>query len=302
MTAARSRPDTSTSSQAQGRLPGGVKVTFLNAGTCRVPEVAVRPGGGFRLVDLPALAALIHHPTEGPVLFDTGYSPRFFAATERLPHRMYRWITPVTCGPHDTVAAQLPALGVTPQAVRQVVISHFDPDHIGGLRDFGAARIVCHAEAWESVRGRRGVDALRARVLPGHLPDDMVERVHEVTDFGSDSVAPLPGAHDLFGDGTVLLVGLPGHAPGHMGALIRRRTGGLWLLAADALWTRATLDRARPTAHALIAVDRRTQLATYTLLRQLHRERPDITIVPTHCPEAADELLPKSLHSWRPEQ
>ncbi len=299
MTAAGSRPNMFPSSRTQGEPSDGVEVTFLNAGTCRVPEVAVRPGGGLRRVDLPALVALIRHPTEGPVLFDTGYSPRFFEATGRLPYRAYRWLTPVTCGPHDTVAAQLPALGVLPAEVRQVVISHFDPDHIGGLRDFGAARIVCHAEAWESVRGRRGADALRARILPGHLPDDIDERLHLVTDFGMDSVAPLSGAHDLFGDGTVLLVGLPGHAPGQMGALIQRPSGGSWLLAADAIWTRAILDRAGPTAHLLIAVDRPAQLATYTLLRQLHRERPDISIVPTHCPEAADELLPQSHCSWR---
>jgi len=299
MTAAGSRPNAFTSSPAQGKPRTGVEVTFLNAGTCSVPEAVVRRGGGFGTLELPALVALIHHPTEGPVLFDTGYSPRFFEATRRMPHRVYRWLTPVTCGPHDTVAAQLPALGVDPEAVRHVVISHFDPDHIGGLRDFGAARIVCHSSAWESVRGRQGVEAMRARLLPGHLPQDIAERLHLVTDFGQDSAGPLSGAHDLFGDGTVLLVGLPGHAPGQLGALIGRPSGGAWLLAADAIWTRATLERAGPTAHVLLAKDRVAQLATYTLLRQLRRERPDIIIVPTHCPEAADELLPDSRRSWR---
>lgn len=299
MSAGPMRPKSAASSVARGKSPEGVEVTFINAGCCRVPEVAVRAGGGLAKMDLPALAAVIHHPTEGPVLFDTGYSPRFFEATRRFPYRLYRWLTPVRCGPHETVAAQLPGLGISPDDVRWVVISHFDPDHIGGLRDFGAARIVCHVAAWESVRGKGGLDALRSRILPGHLPTDLGERVHAVRDFQLESVGPLPGAHDLFGDGTVLLLGLPGHAPGQMGALIRRSSGGAWLLVADAVWTRATLERAGPTVHPLIAEDRVDQLATYTLLRQLRRERPDITIVPTHCPEAADELLADTSSSWR---
>jgi glyoxylase-like metal-dependent hydrolase (beta-lactamase superfamily II) len=235
------------------------------------------------------------------VLFDTGYSPRFFEATRRLPHRVYRWLTPVRCGASDTVAAQLRALGVEPREVRHVVISHFDPDHIGGLRDFPAARFVCSAAAWESMRGKTGVQALRARMLPGHLPDDFDERVHEVWAFPCASAGPLPGGHDLFGDGTVLLLPMRGHAPGQVGALVRRPGGRSWLLAADAVWTRASLERAGPTAHLLFAHDRAAQRATYTLLRQLARERPDITIVPTHCPTAADELLSGGVRAgaWR---
>ncbi len=299
MTAGNSRPTTTASPGARGGAHTGVEVSFLSAGRCSVPEVLVRVGGGLGIVDLPALVAIIHHPTQGPVLFDTGYSRRFFEATRRFPYRLYRWLTPVQCQAHETAAAQLPALGISPDDVRWVVVSHFDPDHIGGLRDFGKARFVCHGDAWDATRGKDGLDALRGRVLPGHLPTDIAARLHLVTDFPLNSAGPLPGAHDLFGDGTVLLLPLPGHAPGQLGALIARPGGGAWLLAADAVWTRATLDRAGPTVHPLIAADRVAQLATYTLLRQLHHERPEITIVPTHCPAAADELLSDSPIPWR---
>ena len=46
-------------------------------------------------------------------------------------------------------------------------------------------------------------------------------------------------------------------------------------------------------------VDGAAQRATYTRLRQLARERPDVTIVPTHCPEAADALLAEGAAAWR---
>lgn len=299
MTAGGSRPNSSPAPVARKGERSGVEVTFLSAGRCRVPEAAVRPWSGLGRVDLPALVAVIHHPTEGPVLFDTGYSPRFFDATRQYPRRLYRFLTPVQCEPSDTVGAQLQRLGIALGDVRWVVISHFDPDHIGGMRDLPEARFVCHPDAWATARDADGV--MGARVMPGHLPPDLAERLHLVDEFSAASAGPLSGAHDLFGDGTVLLVNLPGHAPGQLGALVRRPAhagGGAWLLAADALWTRATLARAGPTVHALLAVDRTAQAATYTLLRQLHRERPDITIVPSHCPEAADELLPDP-RSWR---
>lgn len=299
MTAGESRPEPTPLPVAREGESAGVEVTFLSAGRCRVPEVAVRPWSGLGRIDLPALVAVIHHPTEGPVLFDTGYSPRFFEATRHYPRRLYRLLTPVQCEPADTAGAQLQRLGITLSDVRWVVISHFDPDHIGGMRDLPNARFVCHADAWATARGAGG--AMGARVMPGHLPLDLEGRLHLVDRFEVMSAGPLSGAHDLFGDGTVLLLNLPGHAPGQLGALVARPAaagGGAWLLAADAIWTRASLTRAGPTAHTLFAVDRVAQAATYTLLRQLHTERPDITIVPTHCPEAADELLPDP-RSWR---
>jgi glyoxylase-like metal-dependent hydrolase (beta-lactamase superfamily II) len=268
-----------------------VRLTLQSAGVCRVPELAVRAGGGLRMVDLPALFALMTHPTEGVVLFDTGYSPRFLAATRRLPYRVYRWLTPVVIRPEETAVAQLAAQGIAARDVGWVVVSHFDPDHIGGLRDFPRARVVCAGDAWRSVAGKQGLEALRARLLPGHLPADLEDRLHLIEGLEGPAVGPFDASHDLFGDGSVRLVALPGHAPGQLGAWVSREGGDTWLLAADACWTRATLTDPRFTVHELIAEDRAIGRQTYALLRRLYRDHPQVTIVPSHCPEAADELL-----------
>jgi glyoxylase-like metal-dependent hydrolase (beta-lactamase superfamily II) len=276
-----------------------VEVTLLNAGTCRVPARAASPGAGWGRTDLPALVALIRHPTAGPVLYDTGYSPRFFTATKWPPYRMYRYLTPVSVTDAETAVAQLQALGIAPGDVKTIVISHFDPDHIGGMRDFPEARFVCAWEAWDSIRDKSGLAALGARLLPGHLPDDLGKRLQVLGRPTGPAAGPFPASHDLFGDGSVRLVELPGHAPGQLGALVQVDAERQWLLAADACWTRAVLSHEGFTAHEVIAEDRPTQRATYELLRHVHRAHPEITIVPAHCPEAADELLDSPWRSSR---
>jgi glyoxylase-like metal-dependent hydrolase (beta-lactamase superfamily II) len=50
------------------------------------------------------------------------------------------------------------------------------------------------------------------------------------------------GERDLFGDGRVVLVPLPGHTPGTMGAQVNLDRDGSFLLVSDAVSLRANLD------------------------------------------------------------
>src|ERR1051325_1100044 len=60
-------------------------------------------------------------------------------------------------------------------------------------------------------------------------------------DFGTfDQVT---AQRDVFGDGRIVLIELPGHTPGSIGALVALERCGRFLLAADAVSLRVTLDR-----------------------------------------------------------
>jgi glyoxylase-like metal-dependent hydrolase (beta-lactamase superfamily II) len=50
------------------------------------------------------------------------------------------------------------------------------------------------------------------------------------------------GEKDLFGDASVVLVPLPGHTPGSLGALVNLDRDGPFLLASDAISLRQSLD------------------------------------------------------------
>jgi glyoxylase-like metal-dependent hydrolase (beta-lactamase superfamily II) len=184
-------------------------------------------------------------------------------------------------------------MGIGPDDVGQIVLSHFDPDHFGGLQDFPKARIVTHWRGWEAARSVRGLAAVRARILPGHLPDDLAGRLHLLPDFDGPSISVFERSLDLFGDGSMRLVDLPGHAPGQFGAFVRRKSDATDVfLAADGCWNLAAIEANgyRGGAHRWLAVDKRVQDATTEKLRRMHREWPELRIVPAHCPRAWSEV------------
>ena len=51
------------------------------------------------------------------------------------------------------------------------------------------------------------------------------------------------GERDVFGDGKIVLLALPGHTQGSIGALVALERDGRFLLASDTVSLRATLDR-----------------------------------------------------------
>ena len=55
-------------------------------------------------------------------------------------------------------------------------------------------------------------------------------------------IETLDGERDLFGDGRIVLIPLPGHTPGTFGALVALEKSGTFLLASDTVSLRATLD------------------------------------------------------------
>lgn len=269
--------------------PMPVDIEILNSGSVWVRPLYFQPGGGVRWMKVPATFALIHHPKEGPVLWDTGYAPRFFESTRPFPWRLLRWTTPAEIPNELSAVAQLCARAIDPRDVKHVILSHFDPDHFGGLRDFPEARVSCSWRAWDSVRKLKGIAALRARLLPGHLPEDMAGRLHLLPDPEGPPISVFDASLDLFGDGSIRLVELPGHAPGQLGAFVRRKADRTdFFLAADACWNLAAIEANgyRGGAHRFLAVDRKAQDETYRKMRRIHKEWPALRIVPSHCPKA----------------
>lgn len=272
--------------------PTPVKLTLLSAGATRARERFFGHSDSWREMDIPALFALIEHPQHGPVLFDTGYSTHFHEATARFPDALYRILTPVHVTPEQNADAQLAARGVNPNDVQWVVLSHFDPDHVGGLKGFPNARIVCHWRAWQALAGKRGIAALRERLLTELLPTDLTARLVMLPDPSGSPIGPFEHSLDLFGDGALRLVSLPGHADGMVGAFVTTDEGESVFLAADSCWSRRLIDTGDATrgVHRFIAKNRGEQEETYRKLIALRAAMPDTHIVPSHCPLAADEL------------
>lgn len=281
-----------SSSGAVTQTANVASIRFFTTGYIEFSRRLAQRGAAQKKTRFHATVALIDHPKFGLTLFDTGYSPRFNAATQKWPWRLYRMMTPAFVPPELAVVNQLKASGVDPSEIRQIVISHFHADHICGLSDFPNADFVATNRAWEGVKHLKGLRAIKNAFIPSLLPDDFSDRFHGLGAFHGPPLGPFPRSHDLFGDGSVLLVELDGHAKGQTGAIVRNNDGQRVFLLADAFWTRTEIEQnLKPTASfRLVADDWAAVLRTRNRVREFLLQNPDVQPVCCHCPDFAEEM------------
>lgn len=216
------------------------KITVFEAGYCTHIGCMALKGAGFKICKFPSRAYLLEAGS-GRWLWDTGYSSWFEHYTRSGIFRIYRRMTPVYFDPAESLVQQLFAQGLTGGDISGIILSHFHADHVAGLRDFPAVPCICSGEGWRQVRSLRGFSALRQAFVPGLIPPDFEVSLSFIENFES---LPLPGGLAPFkrgyalpeSRGEIILVPLPGHAAGHIGAFVLTDDG--WtLLAADAAWS-----------------------------------------------------------------
>ena len=275
-----------------GALPRGVTLHVLNTGWASAPEWILIRGGRMVSVRVPALVGLIHHPREGWGLFDTGYSLRVRAETSRGVFWLYRALAPMSVSADGPVVDQLGRFGLTPDDIGWIVLSHFHADHLGGLFDFPRARFIASEVAWNDVRSRRGLRALRYGFVPALVPPEFEERLTLIGDFPGRELAPFGETHDLFGDGTVVLCNVPGHARGQICAHVETGDGPV-LLAADGCWLgRSYRENRAPHWITGAFVDSTTEARrTVSVLHDFAAAHPETPIVPSHSPEAHERFV-----------
>lgn len=257
------------------------KWTVLSDGWTPAREaLLVRGGSWSKTVRCAVTAVLLEHEVHGPVLFDCGYSSRFFIETSRWPFLFYRALTPAVVTEAEGIAGILRRRQIDPATIKHVIISHWHADHVGGLRDFPAATVHADRRGWEKVKGLGGWEALRQAVLPGLIPEDIEERLRDLRE-----------GTDLFGDGSLVSLSLPGHATGQIGVRFVAPDGQPVLLAADSCYLSTSYRENRPP-HPLINFlhDVKSYRETLDRLHRLSKEEPDLLIVPSHCPETAARI------------
>jgi glyoxylase-like metal-dependent hydrolase (beta-lactamase superfamily II) len=269
-----------------------LELQLLKVGSCRHLECLAMRGGALRPMEFPALSALMIHSTHGPILFDTGYAEHFHTATGPLPERLYRWATRMRLPPHQTLERQLARFGLSLRDVRVCIVSHFHGDHIAGLRDLPESSVLTRKSGYSALRSQGRWRGVLKGGLCSLLPSDVEQRVRFVE---SNRCVRLPepwsdmgDGYDLFDDGSVIGIPLPGHAPGHMGLLVRDAQDRQVLLAADACWSRKGLREmrlpsswVRPVMH-----DWRCYRSTFESLHKVCLRHPEIVILPSHCEES----------------
>lgn len=123
--------------------------------------------------------------------------------------------------PANLPAGQLALVGLTPDDVTDLVITHGDVDHVGGLGDFPSATLVVGRAEFEA-----GPPRYHASARPLAWPAQRYRLVESDEEL-------LPG---------VELLATPGHSPGHLSLLVRLPVSGTVVLAGDAISRPAELE------------------------------------------------------------
>jgi glyoxylase-like metal-dependent hydrolase (beta-lactamase superfamily II) len=262
------------------------RVLFLNSGYCtQLGYFAGRAKPGKTRFN--AVFVVLEHERHGVHLIDTGYGPAFFEATRSLPQTFYRWITPVQLD--CTAASTLESCGIRPDDVRSIFISHFHGDHVAGLKLFPRATFVYRREAYESLMRQSAVKQVAHGFLSALLPEDFLQRSAALEEDAFTTPFENFRAHDVFGDGELLLVDLPGHSPGHTGFAMRTDDARSFYIA-DATWDMDVLLKGRrlPAPSRWLQQSSAIYEQTQEQLRSFAAAHPEWRMLACHCPRTQD--------------
>ncbi|MCF8024496.1 MAG: N-acyl homoserine lactonase family protein [Desulfobacteraceae bacterium] len=166
-------------------------------------------------LDAPMPVFLISHP-EGNVLFDTGPNPEVFSNPEAVWGGLSKAFNPIgdsDCG----VVPQLNRIGFTPGDIRYVVNSHLHFDHAGGNRFFPNAIFLVAKKEIKCARS-----------------PEFQEKGYFSKDWDLDlNYQPIEEETDLFADGRLVIIPMPGHTLGHQVLLVRLKNSGTIVLTGD---------------------------------------------------------------------
>ncbi|WP_300405767.1 N-acyl homoserine lactonase family protein [Nocardioides sp.] len=231
---------------------------------------------------LPVNVVVIQHP-RGTVLFDTGQDPASVSDPSYYPPGLLGWVyrrqaafrSPVG----QSLEGALAAAGVPLSEVDTVVLSHLHQDHAGNVAALPEAEILVDATELALLDERS--PELHG-VLPRHLDRTRLTPVRHASLRGDD-LAPFTEGHDLFDDGTLVLLPTPGHSAGSMSLLVRREAVPPLLLVGDVTYDPALLRAGRVPGTGA----RSLQEETSARINALRQRLPELVVVAAHDPGAA---------------
>lgn len=215
-----------------------VKVHILHLGDTLVDESnifadvtnTINPLGGYRFgrnhekfdVRIPITAYLIEHP-KGRVVIDTGFNSRVRTDPVGELTEIHNMINPPLQKEGEAIDEVLASMGLKPEDIDYVVLSHMHTDHASGLQLLKNAKkkLVSDIEY-------EGAQKNPQAFLP-HMWENTGLETFKLEKTG---LGPQGMSFDLFGDGKVVFILMLGHTLGQCGTIISNN-GKKLILTAD---------------------------------------------------------------------
>ena len=238
-------------------------------------------------VKAPITAFVIEH-RDGLVLFDTGLDPALVSDPDYISSPIGRFLLKkifrIHIGPEDALDKQLEAIKLAAADVSKVIVSHLHFDHIGGIAHVPQAELLVSEDEWQQLADPHPE---RDWILREHI--DLPGANWQSVEFAPTSdplLAPFGVCHDCMSDGSMILLPTPGHTPGSMSMLIRSSVLPPLLLVGDLTYELEPLQNDQ-----VPGIGDAVQLkASFMKVRELKNALPNLVILPSHDPFAAETL------------
>ena len=194
-----------------------LEVDVLDCGTLEVSDMDVFSSAGDYAGETDTLTDtcfLVRHP-EGTLLWDLGLPGML---TESGPQTLQVF----TISLDKTLTEQLAALGLTPEDIDYVSVSHSHFDHIGQAGQVQDALWLVHEDELKRMFPPEGA---ALQVTP--------EEQALIAMFEPMERETFRAEYDVFGDGSVVIFETPGHTPGHTSLQLMMPETGPVLLTGD---------------------------------------------------------------------
>ena len=180
---------------------------------------------------LPVSVYLIEHP-KGLILVDTGWhrdmSPEGVydkaAQIKSLGSRVLYNVNQGQIPLGEAVDEQLATMGIKPADLDYVLLTHLDCDHANGLRAVKDAKHIIVAQEELDCARKNGFIRYKKKWWEG---------VDLQTIEWNGTEGPAQKSFDLFGDGSIKMINIPGHCDGLCAVKITREDGKYVLLFSD---------------------------------------------------------------------
>ena len=262
-----------------------VGFSIIKTSKVAVAERLLLPDGSLgKKIDTNFSAFLIKHKQDY-LLFDTGLGSKIEAQyAQDMPHwqrPFFKFDKPVS-----PARQQLDAAGFA--QVQTVIVSHSHWDHAGGVGDFPEAQIFASQDEMPTI-------AQPTSGAGGTWPSQVADPAIRWTALVFQPVVYKGYAQslDIFNDGSVVLVAMPGHTAGSIGMFVTVDSSTCYFFIGDVAWKTGAVRLGAPkfwAASVIVDRDRAQTLRSVEQVRDVAQKYPDLVLVPAHDGATQDAL------------
>jgi glyoxylase-like metal-dependent hydrolase (beta-lactamase superfamily II) len=257
----------------QASPPAGMAIYALPTGVNhRTMAFAYRGGSPWKRWESTLTAVLVRHP-QGDVLIDAGLGSTIRSQLQRMPF-LFRLATDLEQS--RTAAEQLNAAGYDRTHLRYILLTHSHWDHVSGVPDLPGVPVLVTAAEHRFIDDRSSFT---------ETAQDMDKSLLQDYGFEGGRYLGFERSHDLYGDGSIVIVPAPGHTPGSVVVFVTLPSSARYAFVGDLVWRHeAILEREERPWIVKTQLDQDPVAAQQSLLRvtAIATRFPQIMMVPSH--------------------